>query len=210
MSDPRAAAVVAGYAPVASAYVAELSDELAGKPLDRALLTLVAEQAQGPIVDIGCGPGHVAAFLAARGASVSGIDLSPEMIAAARTRHPSLRFEAADMFALPFADGSLGGAVLMYAIVHLKTSELAAPFRELRRVLAPNGLALVAFHAGDETKHVDELFGCATSLDFIFHEPEAVIAALAQAGLPLEMRIDRKPYPDVEYPSERTYLLVRA
>jgi SAM-dependent methyltransferase len=35
----------------------------------------------GPITDIGCGPGHVTRFLAARCEDVVGLDLSPEMIA---------------------------------------------------------------------------------------------------------------------------------
>ena len=71
------------------------------------------------------------------------------------------------------------------------------------------GLALLAFHAGDRTVHVDELFGCATSLDFMFHRPEAIALALASAGFVLDARTDRQPYPGVEHPSERTYLLAR-
>jgi hypothetical protein len=76
-------------------------------------------------------------------------------------------------------------------------------------VLRPGGLAAVAFHAGTDAVHVDELFGCATSLDFMFHRPEAVSAALVDAGFTIEARLDRAPYPDVEYPSHRTYLLAR-
>jgi trans-aconitate methyltransferase len=54
------------YDTVAGEYVAGFRDELAGKPLDRALLVCLAEQAeQGTaIADLGCGPGHVAAWLA--------------------------------------------------------------------------------------------------------------------------------------------------
>lgn len=76
-------------------------------------------------------------------------------------------------------------------------------------MLAPGGLAALAFHAGTETVHVDELFGCPTSLDFVFHAPDAVIAALGAAGFVLEARLDREPYPGAEHPSRRTYLLAR-
>jgi predicted methyltransferase len=92
----------------------------------------------------------------------------------------------------------------------VETGELSGALAELHRVLAPNGALALSFHAGTaEHKHVDELFGCATSLDFVFHEPAAVIAALAAAGFTLEARLDRVPYPDAEYPSQRCYLLAR-
>ncbi|HLL23410.1 MAG TPA: class I SAM-dependent methyltransferase, partial [Kofleriaceae bacterium] len=196
-----------GYATVARAYADELSDELAAKPLDRALLAAFAERARGPIVDIGCGPGHVTAHLAALGADVAGVDLSPEMIAAATARHPTLPFSVADMFALPYAAGSLAGVIAFYSIVHVPTDELVVPLRELHRVLAPDGLAMLAFHAGADTVHVDALFGQPTSLDFTFHPPDVVAVALGTVGFALEARLDRAPYPSVEYPSPRTYLL---
>jgi SAM-dependent methyltransferase len=210
MSDPRANELRAGYASVARAYRDHLSDELTGKPLDRALLSVLADHCtRGLVVDIGCGPGHVARHLADRGVRIEGVDLSPAMIEQARAAHPDLTFREADMFALPYADASVRGAVLFYAIVHLRTEELTAPFRELHRVLEPRGVALVSFHVGTEIKHVDELFGCATSLDFMFHPPDDVVAALVAAGFTIEARLDRAPYPDAEYPSQRTYLLAR-
>ena len=69
---------------VAREYPTEIADELAGKPLDRAVLDVVVELAAGgPIADIGCGPGHVAAHLADRGAGVVGVDQSEAMCALA-------------------------------------------------------------------------------------------------------------------------------
>jgi ubiquinone/menaquinone biosynthesis C-methylase UbiE len=210
MSDPRADALRAGYATVARAYREHLIDELDGKPLDRGFLdAFVASCEPGLIVDVGCGPGHVARYLAAHGATVEGLDLSPEMIDEARRSHPALAFRVGDMFALPYETGSVRGIVAFYAIVHLASTELLAPLREFQRVLAPGGLAVLAFHAGTETKRVDELFGCATSLDFIFHTPEAVMASLVGAGFVIEARLDRQPYPTLEYASQRTYLLAR-
>lgn len=209
MSDPRAEALRAGYATVAHAYAEHLVGELAGKPLDRAFLGAFVERARGAILDLGCGPGHVAAFLAGRGATVEGVDLSPEMIAEARARFPAIAFTVGDMFALPHADGAVTGIVAFYAIVHVPTEELAGAVAEMRRVLAPGGALALAFHAGTERPHVDELFGEKTSLDFVFHEPAAVIAALAAAGFSIEARLDRAPYPDAEYPSQRCYLLAR-
>jgi SAM-dependent methyltransferase len=207
MSDPRADALVAGYASIARGYREQLSTELAGKPLDRAFLAAFAERCAGTIVEVGCGPGHVAKFLAECGGQVEGTDLSPAMIDEARAAFPDVRFVVADMFALPYADHSLAGIAAFYAIVHLRTSELVAPFREFRRVLSPTGLLAIAFHIGDEVVHVDELFGGKTDLDFVMHRPEAVIEALATAGFRIEARLDRAPYANVEHPTQRCYLL---
>ena len=194
-----------GYAPVAAAYAEHLVEELAGKPLDRALLRVFAETVKGAILDVGCGPGHVTHYLAGFDADVEGIDLSPQMIEEAQRRFKE-SFHVADMFDLPYKQ--LGGIVAFYAIVH--TRELDRLIAAWHRALAPGGKVLIAFHAGAQTVHVDELFGVATSLDFMFHEPASVIAALTNAGFVLEARLDRKPYPNAEHPSERTYLLASA
>jgi SAM-dependent methyltransferase len=211
VNDPRADQLRAGYAPVAQGYRESLLDELRGKPLDRAFLDAFAERCQGgKVVEVGCGPGQVARYLATRGADVEGVDLSPQMIEEARACHPALAFRVADMFALPYEAQTITGIVAFYAIVHVPTAELVAPFRDWHRVLRPGGLVAVSFHVGTERVHVDELFGAKTSLDFVEHPPDAVIAALAEAGFTLEARLDRAPYPGAEHPSQRTYLLARA
>ncbi len=198
-----------GYATIAAVYASELLDELAGKPLDRAFLDAFAERVTGRVADIGCGPGQIAGYLAKRGVDVEGLDLSPEMISQASAAHPGIDFRVGDMFALPYAGAALAGIVAFYAIVHTPTAELRTPLREFRRVLSADGLVALAFHIGTAPTHVDELWGRATSLDFWFHPTDAVIAALDEAGFALEARLEREPYPGVEHPSRRAYLLAR-
>ena len=65
-------------------------DELAGKPLDRALLAAFVETVSGPVADLGCGPGHVTAHLHSLGCQAFGIDLSPEMVGVARRAYPAV------------------------------------------------------------------------------------------------------------------------
>ena len=210
MPDPRADVLRRGYETVARAYREHLIDELAGKPLDRAFLDAFAEGCSGTVLDVGCGPGQIARYLASRGATVEGVDLSPAMIEEARATHPGITFRVGDMFALPYEAATIAGIAAFYAIVHLRSDELVAPFRDFARVLVPGGLVALSFHVGDDVEHVDELFGAQTSLDFVNHQPEAVIQALVRAGFTLEARLDRAPYPGKEYPSQRTYLLARS
>ncbi|MGW3206821.1 class I SAM-dependent methyltransferase [Streptomyces sp. NPDC001135] len=203
------------YDTVAERYAAEIGDELGGKPLDRALLDAFAELAcDGPIVDVGCGPGHATAHLARRGSPAYGVDLSPAMCSVAH-RATALPFAAADMTALPIRSRTMGGILCWYAVIHLTQAQRADAYREFARVLRPGGHALLAFHTSDsETRpgqatHLTAWWDRPVDLTFRFLDPVAETAALAQAGLILTARLDRAPHPGHEHPSRRTYLLVR-
>ena len=198
------------YDAVAEAYAAKFTGELAHKPLDRALLAALIEQAGpgAPIADIGCGPGHVAAWLAGHGATAAGIDLSGGMVAAARERYPDLDFRQGDLLALPAQDGEFAAAVVFYSIIHLEPGELPRACAELHRVLRPGGFVLVSFHIGAEVRHADEFLGHEVDVDFHFLLVPDVAAALEQAGLTVQAQLERTSYPG-EVETRRGYLLAR-
>ena len=200
------------YDELAATYTERLFTELAGKPLDRHLLNRLAEDVRGHglVADLGCGPGHVARYLHDQGVRMLGIDLSPRMIDSARQRSPDIEFRVGDMRALDLPDGALAGIVAFYSLIHIGEPEMGATLRELRRVLAPGGLLLVAFHIGEETVHRDELWGHPVSLDFRFLMPSPMVARLIEAGFAVLERVEREPYPEVEHPSRRCYLLARS
>ena len=199
------------YDLVAGEYAARIFDELAGKPFDRAILDRFGELARplGPVCDLGCGPGQVARYLAERGLETVGIDLSPGMIAEARRLNPGLRFEQGAMLALDFADGELGGIAAFYSIVNVPRDEQPLAFTEAWRVLRPGGWLLVAFHIGEGDVHLDEWWETPVSIDFLFFQPAEIEERLVAAGFILEESHVRQPYPDVEHPSQRAYLLAR-
>lgn len=196
------------YDALAAEYVANIAGELADKPLDRHLLNRFAEavRGRGLVADIGCGPGHVARYLHEQGVQVVGIDLSPAMIGWATRLNPELSFQVGDMRRLDLADQSLAGIVAFYSIIHLQGADLDVALREFRRLLAPGGVLLIAFHIGDHTLHLDELWGQAVSLDFRFLMPSEVAMALNAAGFVVTESVEREPYAGGEYPSRRCYL----
>jgi SAM-dependent methyltransferase len=200
------------YDALAATYTERIFAELAGKPLDRHLLNRFAEavRGRGLVADLGCGPGHVARYLHEQGVRMLGIDLAPRMIEWARKLSPEIEFCVGDMRALELPDAALTGIVAFYSLIHIDEREMVPTLRELRRVLAPGGLLLIAFHVGEETVHREELWGHAVSLDFRFLMPSLVVEALIEAGLIVLERVEREPYPEVEHASRRAYLLARA
>ena len=200
------------YDSAADAYAEHLSGELARKPLDRHLLNRFAEEVggKGLVADLGCGPGHVAQYLHDQGVATLGVDLSPEMVRTAARLSPGLDFRVGDMRALDLPDANLTGIVAFYSIVHFEPAELGPVLLECRRVLAGGGAMLVAFHVGEQTVHVDDLWGRPVFLDFRFHRPGDVVAALHSARFAVTEIVEREPYEGAEHPSRRCYLFARA
>ncbi len=208
--DPVHDSIRRSYDALAERYSAQLGDELDAKPLDRALLRALIEQhAPGaPVADLGCGPGHVAAWLALNGVRSVGIDMSPGMVAVGRREHPEVEFRVGDLLSVPASDGEFGSAVAFYSIIHLESDEMALACTEFRRILAPGGRLLVAFHVGDEVRHVDEMWGQRVALDFRFQETAAVVDVLNTAGFEVEAQLERTNYPK-EVETRRAYLVAR-
>ena len=210
-ADVRDERVRDTYDKVAESYFERLGDELIDKPFDVWLLERVASLAgSDPIVDVGCGPGHIAAFLADTGARVSGVDLSPQMVAVASREFPDLDFSVGNLFGLlkPRTASGWGAVVAWYSLVHLAGSELAPAVAALARTLVPGGVLAVAVHGGDEVRRITELVGEQVELDFVLHDQADLLAAFAAAGLTDVEWYRRGPSGD-EAQTERLYLLGR-
>ncbi|GAA4299762.1 class I SAM-dependent methyltransferase [Streptomyces venetus] len=209
-------ATQASYDAIAEAYAAEFPDSLAGRPLERALLTAFVDLVraagapkQAPVADIGSGPGHVAARLHAFGLPVFGVDVSPRMVALARREHPELRFHVGSMTALDLPDETLGGIVALYSIIHVPDDQLPAVFAEFHRVLVPGAPVLLGFQSGDEDGHerLTERFGQEISLDYYWRTPDTVASHFTRAGLELHACVLREAVDGEKRP--RTFLLAR-
>ncbi|WP_458315963.1 DUF480 domain-containing protein [Mycolicibacterium brisbanense] len=212
-SEARDDRVRATYGAVASAYARELSDELEALPFERWLLERVAVAARDlPIMDAGCGPGHVTAYLAAAGADAHGLDLSPEMITEARQRHPDVGYEVGDLRRLmrPAAAAGWGAVLGWYSLIHLAASELPGAVAALARPLASGGLLVLALHAGDEVRRVTNWFDTdVPALDVVLHDATTVVAAVQAAGLTEVEWYLRGPHESRGETTQRLYVVAR-
>ena len=80
------------------------------------MLELLAPKPGEKIVDLGCGTGPLTALIAERGATVIGLDQSPEIIAAARKQFPNITFDLADATCFTVAEPQ--DAVFSNAVLH--------------------------------------------------------------------------------------------
>ncbi|MFB9693663.1 class I SAM-dependent methyltransferase [Amorphoplanes digitatis] len=100
------------------------------------------------ILDAGCGAGRVGGALAVRGHDVTGVDLDPELIAAAEEDHPGPAWRTGDLAELDLPDRFdvivCAGNVMTFAAPGTRTEIL----RRMRGHLADGGRAVIGFGAG--------------------------------------------------------------
>ena len=110
----------------------------------RATRALLALQPGERVLDIGSGPGFLAAEMAAEvgpNGAVHGVDPSASMLAIAKARETAVAYAAGDALALPYEDGTFDAVVATQ--VYEYVADMPAALAEARRVLRPEGRLLI-------------------------------------------------------------------
>ena len=141
--------------------------------LSDALLDAVEAGPGTRVLDVACGPGHLAARAAERGATAVGVDIAEPMVGIARRRFPRAQFREGDAQALPFPDGGFDAVVSNLGLPHFGRPEQA--IAEFRRVLTDDGrLALTAWNLPARARLVGVLLEAVQEVGVT--SPEAVPA----------------------------------
>jgi SAM-dependent methyltransferase len=150
MTEDERTTVAAGYDALVGRF-----DEWAGGVADPArdelFATFIGHLAPGArVLDVGCGSGGSWRREDASRFAVTGIDISPRQIEAARRAVPAATFLVADVTAIEFDPDSFDAAVALYSIGHLPAREHASVFARLARWLRPGGLLLASLPADED------------------------------------------------------------
>lgn len=211
--EARDERVRATYGAVAETYAERFADELDVLPFERWLLDRVAAHADGgPVVEVGSGPGHVTAYLAAQGADARGLDLTPEMVEQARRHHPGVRYDVGDLRRLMRPETAPGWRAVLawYSLIHLAESELPAALMAILRPIEPGGWLVLAMQAGDDVTRVTQWFDDEVPpLDFVRNDPAMIVALVEAAGLVDVEWYVRGPRTDRGETTQRLYVLGR-
>lgn len=108
------------------------------------VLTLLPRPQPGErLLELGCGTGHWSRFFAEQGYEVFGLDVSPQMLAVARSRHsPGCHFELGDACRLPAGGTRAYRVVAAMASLEFLSDQVAA-IAGMVRSTAPGGTVLV-------------------------------------------------------------------
>ena len=129
----------AGWQRAASSYGSSFAPATA--PYIEPLLEAAEISSGQHVLDVACGPGHLAAAASARGAIEHGLDFSAEMVGVARGVHPEVVLTEGDAEDLPYPDSTFHAVVSSFGIHHVPRPEFA--LAECMRVLKPG--ARIAF-----------------------------------------------------------------
>jgi malonyl-CoA O-methyltransferase len=199
--EPDPAAVRSGYDRWSEIYDHESNPLVA---LEEPVVREALGEVRGlSVLDLGCGTGRHALWLAGAGASVTAVDFSEGMLGEARRKPgaPAVRFQVHDLHQpLPFEAAAFDVVVSGLVLEHLR--DLGFVFGEARRVLKPGGRAVVSamhpamFLRGAFARFTDPESGEKVSPGSVPHQIGDFVMAAVRGGFVLDDVVERAPDPD--------------
>lgn len=141
------------------------------------------------VLDIGCGTGRVEDLIKAENTDpnsypqIVAADISDEMLKIAKHRHPDVEFVQADINAMPFKDEEFDVVIAAFVIVHIKN--LTKAFKEIDRVLKPNGIVILT-NINQRKAPKLQIEKEKIVIKSFYHMPEHVLKALKESFFEVE------------------------
>lgn len=108
------------------------------------------------VLDAGCAAGRDSKILSEKGAEVTGIDLSFELLEIAQRKLPHIVFEHGSFLNMPFKDSTFGGVWSHASLLHCETvNDVLTALKEFNRVLIKDGILHVYVKVNTQNKKFD-------------------------------------------------------
>ena len=182
MSGEHRGLIEAGYDRVAERYLATKDP---GDPLVFSALEEMSRKLSpgASVLDLGCGAGIPATlWLADRGFTVTGVDVSGKQLDLARGLVPGAAFVKADMTDLEFDDGTFAAVVAFHSIIHVPRKEHPALLEKIHGWLEPGGLFLATLTVSDYEGEDGDWEGWGAAMRWSHYDAETNRRMLREAG----------------------------
>ena len=169
--------MTAAYSQISELYIKLLGsiDVVDARDLD--IMKRWLGNAAGPVLDLGCGPGHLTAYLRTITADVTGIDPVPEFLDHARRTYPHVLFEQGAIEDLVRPAATAAGALSWFSLIHVEPVDMHSYLQKVRTLLKPAAPLILGFFEGERLEPF------AHKVTRAFWWPVDVMAqALADAG----------------------------
>lgn len=150
------------------------------------IFELLGEIKNKEVLDIGAGTGRLTNILTQKGAEVTALDISKEMLEVLRRKNPLIKTVIGVAENLSFKDNIFDLVVSTFLIVHLK--DFTKFFNEVYRVLKNDGLFLLTNINQKEPPRVDTRGG-SIKIESYYHRPEEVKEVLTETAFNIEKEI---------------------
>jgi ubiquinone/menaquinone biosynthesis C-methylase UbiE len=150
------------------------------------IIPLLGDLANKKVLDVGAGTGRLSLFLANRGAQVTALDMSPNMLELVKKKNSKIQTIVSDAEDLSFDDESFDIVAAAFLIVHLK--DPTRFFDEVYRVLKDGGIFIVTNINQKDPPLVKTKTG-PIIIESFYHRPEKIREILESLAFKIEEEI---------------------
>ena len=193
------------YDKIAEPYAKEFS-----KPSEyiEEFLALLPKNAK--ILDVGCGVGVDAGFMASKGFEIIGVDLSKEMLNIARQKFPQIDFKQQDIRELDFPPNSFDGILASCSLIHIPKKDVPSLIKKFKKILKKDGAIYIALQGGkSEEIFVDEPFKPDEKLFLNIISFDEIKNLLVKNGFSIVKHYEREPKSKEELNYTKLYVIAK-
>jgi len=151
------------------------------------------------ILDAGCGIGTQTEYFSKRSFDIIGIDAAKDMLEKAKEFLPNCEFMQMDIRDLKFKE-EFDAILCLFVLYHLEREDLSKALKEIKRVLKPGGIVLIAVGKGDGEVFGPDPWAPDKKMFYILYKKDELVNKVKEEGfkiLDVSVRKGNAPWPEI-------------